>query len=75
MILHIVNLTSEATWRVPVGELIRGGPFNVAICYLHNRRPRARLLVSGSDRPVSASGVTANVEVESILDHEIVVLE
>ena len=76
MILHIVNLTSEATWRAPLDELIRVGPFKVALRLPPQlKRPRARLLVSGSDRPVTRSGDTASVEVESILDHEVVVLE
>ena len=30
-ILHVVNLTSEATWRAPVDELIRVGPFKVTM--------------------------------------------
>ena len=29
MILHLVNLTSEATWRAPLDELIKVGPFYV----------------------------------------------
>src|SRR5256885_2255073 len=50
LILHPVNLTSEATWRAPVDELIRVGPFTVKV-----RVPRqgaktsARLLVAGRD--------------------------
>ena len=76
MILHIVNLTSEATWRAPVDELIRVGPFTAAIRLPSQlTRPRGRLLVSGAERPVRVSGGTATVEIESILDHEVVVLE
>ena len=30
-ILHVVNLTSEATWRAPLDELIRVGPFKVTM--------------------------------------------
>ena len=76
MILHIVNLTSEATWRAPVDELIRVGPFKVRITVpARLTRARARLLVSGTERPVSVSQGTAVFEIEAILDHEVVVLE
>ena len=76
MILHIVNLTSEATWRAPVDELIRVGPFKVRITVpARLTRARARLLVSGTERPVSVSQGMAAFEIEAILDHEVVVLE
>jgi hypothetical protein len=76
MILHLVNLTSEATWRAPVEELIRVGPFKVTVRLPSQlSRPRARLLVSAAERPVRISGGAASVEIESILDHEVVVLE
>ena len=76
MILHIVNLTSEATWRAPVEELIRVGPFTVTLPLPPQlRRPRARLLISAVDRPGRVSGGAVTLEIESILDHEVVVLE
>jgi hypothetical protein len=37
--------------------------------------PRARLLVAETTRPVTVSGSTASLEIASILDHEVVVLE
>jgi hypothetical protein len=75
MILHLVNLTSEATWRAPLDELIRVGPFSVRI-----RRPAqagrltARLLVSGTVRPVRTASGMAAFEIDSILDHEVAVV-
>jgi hypothetical protein len=76
MILHIVNLTSEATWRAPVEELIRVGPYKVTIRLPSQlTRPRGRLLVSASERPVRVSGRDATIAIEAILDHEVVVLE
>jgi hypothetical protein len=76
MILHIVNLTSEATWRAPVEELIRVGPFKVtARLPSQLTRPRARLLVSAAERPVRVSGGAATIDIDWILDHEVVVLE
>jgi hypothetical protein len=76
MILHIVNLTSEATWRAPVEELIRVGPFTVRMRLpTQLSRPHARLLVANATPPVRVSGGAASIELESILDHEVVVLE
>jgi hypothetical protein len=31
VVLHVVDLTSEATWRAPVDELIRVGPFKITM--------------------------------------------
>jgi hypothetical protein len=75
VILHIVNLTSEATWRAPLDELIKVGPFTVKLRVPASmRRPAARLLVSGASRPVTMQEGMAGLTVESILDHEVVVL-
>jgi hypothetical protein len=75
MLLHMVNLTSEATWRAPVDELIRVGPFKVRI------KPRgpasarsARLLVSGATRPARPVNGMLEIEIDSILDHELIVV-
>ena len=76
LILHLVNLTSEATWRAPLDELIRVGPFKIeATPASPLRQSRARLLVSGGERPLRTSGRAVRVELESILDHELIVLE
>jgi hypothetical protein len=65
MILHLVNLTSEATWQAPLDELIRVGPFDVKVrCAKAPAQATARLLVSG----------TATLPVDSILDHEVIVI-
>ncbi len=76
VILHLVNLTSEATWRAPLDELIRVGPFRITMP-LPPRvpEPRARLLVAETTRPIAVSGGKASLEISSILDHEVVVLE
>ncbi len=75
-ILHVVNLTSEATWRAPIDELIRVGPFKVTMPVpVRQTKPRARLLVSGGAPAVTVAGGQASLEIASILDHEVVVLE
>jgi hypothetical protein len=74
-ILHLVNLTSEATWRAPLDELIPVGPFTVRVELPRDARPTtARLLVTGRESPVQIDGNSAVVQVESILDHEVLVL-
>jgi Hypothetical glycosyl hydrolase 6 len=76
MILHVVNLTSEATWRAPLDELIPVGPFKVKVRLPQQlTKPRARLLVSDAQPPVALSAGEAALEIRSILDHEVVVLE
>jgi hypothetical protein len=53
MVLRMVNLTSEATWRAPLDELIRVGPFKMKIRAPQlSARPTARLLVAGVNKPV-----------------------
>jgi hypothetical protein len=75
-ILHVVNLTSEATWQAPLDELIRVGPFKITLPVPSGQsKPRARLLVSGSTPAVEVAGGRASLEIASILDHEVVVLE
>jgi Hypothetical glycosyl hydrolase 6 len=75
MILHIVNLTSEATWRAPLTELIRVGPFTVKIRLPQQpTRRTARLLVSGDDKPVRVVDGMGTIEIDSILDHEVIVV-
>jgi hypothetical protein len=75
LILHLVNLTSEATWRAPVDELIRVGPFKVKVRLPQGTaRPSARLLVAGRQPRVNVDGEMASFDVESILDHEVAVI-
>ena len=76
IILQVVNLTSEATWRAPLDELIRVGPFRVTMPIPKGgATPRARLLVAGTTPAVSVAAGRASLEIASILDHEVVVLE
>jgi hypothetical protein len=75
-VLHIVNLTSEATWRAPLDELIRVGPFKITVPVPAGQtKPRARLLVGDGTPAVEVAGGRASLEIASLLDHEVVVLE
>jgi hypothetical protein len=74
LVLHVVNLTSEATWRAPLHELIRVGPFTIRVRVPRPVRGPARLLVSAVERSVRTDGDSSVIELASILDHEVVVL-
>jgi hypothetical protein len=76
VIVHVVNLTSEASWRAPLDELIRVGPFKVQL-RLSRRltRPAARLLVAGSEVRLQVADGIAALTLESVLDHEVIVVE
>ena len=76
LVLHLVNLTSEATWRAPVDELIRVGPFKITVTAPRAlTRGRARLLVSRGEPAITVAQGTAAFEIDAILDHEVAVLE
>jgi hypothetical protein len=76
-ILHMVNLTSAGTWRAPVEELIPVGPFTVRLKLPPGTNAdRVQFAVSGEPSVrVRRQGDWAELEIRSILDHEIAVLE
>jgi Hypothetical glycosyl hydrolase 6 len=76
LILHLVNLTSEATWRAPLSELIRIGPLTVKIRVPKQLiRRSANLLVAGSQRPIALDRGMAVIQIDALLDHEVIVVE
>jgi putative glycosyl hydrolase-like family 6 (GHL6) protein len=74
LILHLVNLTSEASWRAPLDELIRVGPFDVSVA-VPRPMTSARRLVSGETTKAALSNNRAAFRIEAIDDHEVVVIE
>jgi hypothetical protein len=75
MILHLVNLTSEATWRAPIDELIKVGPLKVKVrTPKASARPPVRMLVSNARKTATVENGMVSFEVESILDHEVVII-
>jgi len=75
-ILHAVNLTSAGTWRAPVDELIAIGPLRVAVRLPEDVRGRsARLLVAQRKAAVRVRKGWAELELPSLLDHELLVIE
>ncbi len=75
MVLHIVNLTSAATWRQPLDELIAIGPLKVKVKLPKSVSGRnLKLLVS--NQPIVGSVVNGFTQftIKSILDHEVIVI-
>ncbi|WP_018616914.1 alpha-amylase family protein [Segetibacter koreensis] len=75
LILHVVNVTSAATWRQPLDELIAIGPLKVRI-----KLPgkvgggKVRSLVTAQSISANVSKGWCQFEIKSILDHEVIVV-
>ena len=77
VVLHVVNLTSAGTWRIPVDELVRVGPLTVTLKLPEGVAGKRLLLaVSGETAtPVRLQDGWAQFELKSILDHEVAIVE
>jgi hypothetical protein len=76
LILHIVNLTNEGTWRGPLDELIPVGPHEVRLKLPEDVRGRGvQYLVSNAKAAVAVRQGWATFEVKSILDHEVAIVQ
>ena len=75
LILHIVNLTNPAMWRKPMDELFEIGPLQVKV-KLPNSVSGKNLQCFVSNQKISSivSNGFIQFEVESILDHEVIVI-
>ncbi len=82
LVLHLVNLTNENTWRQSLDELISIGPLQVKV-----RLPagpaadgpaidghRLQLLVAGRTAAATVSSGWCHFTVDRVLDHEVVVI-
>ncbi|MDP9173325.1 MAG: beta-galactosidase [Planctomycetota bacterium] len=76
LILHLVNLTSAGTWRAPIHELIPVGPLQVSVTGPAGKSAASvKSLVSGKTPARNLAGGWCEFEVESVLDHEVLVIE
>jgi hypothetical protein len=76
VILHIVNLTNEGTWRGPIDELIPVGPIHVTVTLPEGvRAGRIHSLVSGAPIHRSSTAGPVSFSIPSIADHEVIVIE
>jgi hypothetical protein len=78
IILHLVNLTNDGTWRTPVHELIAVGPFQAKVQLPEELAPSSvRFLVAEKETQLSkvTSGEhSVSFEISSITDHEVCVI-
>jgi hypothetical protein len=75
LILHLVNLTNAGTWRQPVEELLPIGPLRVRLRLPKDvRGTKLRSLVNTKTIPTTASKGWISFTINSILDHEVLVL-
>jgi hypothetical protein len=75
LILHLVNLTNEGTWRGPIDELIPVGPMRVGVRLPEGVQGRGvQLLVSSRKPGLQLRDGWARFELDSIIDHEAVVI-
>ncbi|WP_219419238.1 alpha-amylase family protein [Pseudonocardia nigra] len=74
LVLHMVNLTSAGTWRSPIHELIRVGPFRVQLRPAEVADASVHLLVAGSDVPAAVENGVVTFEVPAVTDHEVAVV-
>lgn len=75
LILHLVNLTSAATWRQPLDEFIPVGPLKIRVRLPEDVQGKnLQLLVSGAKTSTTMEGGWGHFTVSSITDHEVVVL-
>jgi hypothetical protein len=75
LVLHVVNLTNEGTWRGPVDEVIPVGPVRIRV-----RVPadiparRLQVLVSAARPALRVDRGWAEFEIALIADHEVAVI-
>lgn len=75
LVLHLVNLTSAGTWRAPVDELIRTGPFDVRVRLPDGmHRSHVQLLVSKTSTKATVKNGWLYFNLPTILDHEVAVI-
>jgi hypothetical protein len=82
VILHVVNLTNEGTWRGPIDELIPVGPLRVRVRLPDDVRGRTLRLLAAAGaggaargRPLRVTDGWAEFTLASVTDHEVAVLE
>jgi hypothetical protein len=74
VIVHIVNLT--ATGRMPIDELIPVGPIKVGVQLPEGVRGRSvKMLVANTSATPFHIGTWARINISSVLDHEVLVIE
>jgi hypothetical protein len=77
LVLHVVNLTNPAAFRPYATELHPVGPLRVRVAKPPDlgMPGGARRLVAGGEIPLAGEGGWLELRLESVVDHEVVVVE
>ena len=76
LVLHVVNLTNPAAYRLYATELHPVGPLRVRVACPRDLRPtRVRCLVAGTEAPCRAADGWIELALASVLDHEVIAVE
>jgi hypothetical protein len=75
LVLHVINLTNDATWRAPIHELISIGPLKVSVKLPDGISGKSCRSLVGGDKitPMIKNGWT-QFEIKSVRDHEVIVI-
>jgi hypothetical protein len=75
LVLHLVNLTSTATWRQPIDEYIPIGPVKTSLKIPESfNSKKVRSIVSGKEIPFSCKNGWCDFVLDSITDHDVIVI-
>jgi hypothetical protein len=74
VILHLINLTNQNTWKQPLDQLIPIGALHIKIKKKHALKGHIQSLVSSQRIIANISGDHVSFEIPSILDHEVVII-
>lgn len=75
LILHLVNLSGEGTWRPPVHEILPVGPLKVSVRLPSGMHAnRVQLRVAGKDAAIELTDNWCSFAVDRIDDHEVAVI-
>jgi len=75
LILHVANLISAGTWRTPIDEFIPIGPIKVKIKLTKDvQGENINMLVSGLKISAAVTNGWSEFKINSILNHEVIVI-
>ena len=76
LILHMVNLNSAGIWKGPVQELVPAGPYTISVQINKPASHRSvKSLVTGKNYQVQRAEDWSTFEIETITDHEVLVIQ
>lgn len=75
LILHLVNLSGTTEWPGYLEEHLPVGPLTIRVLWQGGEAVRARVCVDNGESPVTLRDGEAQVRLERVVDHELIVFE